>query len=280
MATLPKRTKWLLIGGAVAIVLAFVLDKRKELQVAIAAGVRTIMDTADKLIFKAQLPSYARPYGDLILQVATEQNIDPFVLFGFLDRETLVGTAKAYVNKTGDATPRCRSQAQVNKYPSLYRVVGSCADGTLSVMPSDGLGWGRGIAQIDWEQQYPWAQTHNWQDDYTNMTQGAKLFKRNLDYFAATPNSEPVVINAVYGAKLNTGPGDYVDPRPMWGEDLTAAALAAYNSGIGQTLLCVAAGRPADYLTTGADYAQDALRRATALAANYEANGGHGTVVS
>lgn len=263
----------LLIGGGVLIALTTAVAKQREIRLFIAAGFRKIMDEANKLIFKAQLPDRAKPYGDLILRVAAEQNVDPFVLFALGDRETNWGATSAYKQQTGDWTPRCRTAAQIAKYPGLYRVVGSCAGGS-SVMPGDGLGWGRGIAQIDWEQGYPWCQNNDWRDDYKNLTRGAQILKTNLDYFAKTPNSSPVVINDYYAEKLQTEPGEYVDPRPMWGEDLVAAALSAYNSGIGQTLLCVAAGRPADYLTTGKDYAQDTMGRATTLAVKFDTAGG------
>lgn len=278
MAKGPGGIDPMLLWGAVgAVGVAVFATQNKQARVAVAAGVRSIMDQANRLIFAAQLPAYARNYASLILRVADEQGVDPFLLFGIGDRETLWGSSSAYKQQTGDWTPRCRTNAFVRDNAALYKVVGTCDPANTKVMPADGLGWGRGIAQIDWEMQRPWCQTNNWRDDYTNLSHGAKLLKGHLAYFAESATGKTVTINESWGKRLKTEPGVYVDPRPMWGTDLNSAALSAYNAGRGTVLYSVAAGRPADYLTTGADYAVDTIRRAEVLASNYEKAGGTGT---
>gem|GEM_PF-3058569 len=101
-------------------------------------------------------------------------------------------------------------------------------------MPPDGLGWGRGLMQIDYA-SHPFAQTGDWRDPAANIAYGGDILGQNYDYFR----------RARY-------PG--VDPL--------RAAIAAYNCGIGNVEHAIHAGEDVDARTTGRNYSQDVLRRA------------------
>ena len=101
-------------------------------------------------------------------------------------------------------------------------------------MPPDGLGWGRGLMQIDYA-SHPFAQTGDWRDPAANIAYGGDILGQNYDYFR----------QARY-------PG--VDPL--------RAAIAAYNCGIGNVEHAIQAGEDVDARTTGRNYSQDVFRRA------------------
>jgi len=101
-------------------------------------------------------------------------------------------------------------------------------------MPPDGLGWGRGLMQIDYA-SHPFAQTGDWRDPAANISYGGDILGQNYDYFR----------RARY-------PG--VDPL--------RAAIAAYNCGIGNVEHAIHAGEDVDARTTGRNYSQDVVRRA------------------
>ena len=104
-------------------------------------------------------------------------------------------------------------------------------------MPPDGLGWGRGLMQIDYA-SHPFAQTGDWRDPAANIAYGGDILGQNYDYFR----------RARY-------PG--VDPL--------RAAIAAYNCGVGNVEHAIQAGEDVDARTTGRNYSQDVLRRAAAF---------------
>ncbi len=101
-------------------------------------------------------------------------------------------------------------------------------------MPPDGLGWGRGLMQIDYA-SHPFAQTGDWRDPAANIAYGGDILGQNYDYFR----------RARYAG---------VDPL--------RAAIAAYNCGIGNVERAINAGEDVDARTTGRNYSQDVLRRA------------------
>lgn len=72
-------------------------------------------------------------------------------------------------------------------------------------MPTDGLGFGRGLMQIDWD-AHEFARTGNWQDPDANIAFACNLLAGDRDRFAAAPMN----LNA---------------------DDALMAAIAAYNAG-------------------------------------------------
>ncbi len=101
-------------------------------------------------------------------------------------------------------------------------------------MPPDGLGWGRGLLQIDYA-SHPFAQTGDWRDPSANIAYGSDLLGQNLDYFRRANH-----------------PG--IDPL--------RAAIAAYNCGVGNVERAIQEGEDVDARTTGRNYSADVIRRA------------------
>jgi hypothetical protein len=224
---------WLLVGLGAA-VLAYA--KRSTLML---FGMK-IVDAAHAAIFEAQLPDRAKPYASIIIQVSNEQDVDPFLIFAIGDRESLWGTALD-ANLTGD------------------------------------YGHGRGIMQID-DRIYPtWLAQNDWTDALTNVRKGVSILKQKMSVLSsrgAIPGlttGTSVTLGATSANMRGVSPGSYPDPRPLSGVDLWTAAIAAYNTGEGNVIANLAAGKPAEFTSAGGDYATDVADRASGLAGKYQA---------
>jgi peptidoglycan hydrolase-like protein with peptidoglycan-binding domain len=102
-------------------------------------------------------------------------------------------------------------------------------------LPPDGLGYGRGLMQIDYDSQ-ELARTGNWQDPTQNIPAGCKIL---------------------------TGFRDLLQRRTsLTGADLIRAAVASYNSGPGRVLTAIQSQQDVDFFTAGRDYSKDVLNRA------------------
>ena len=99
-------------------------------------------------------------------------------------------------------------------------------------MPPDGLGWGRGLLQADYQQSF--AQTGNWRDPAANIDHGCYELANNIVHFRMLG-----VAN--------------VDPE--------RAGIAAYNCGQGGVTRAIKAGLDVDHFTTGKNYSTDVLHR-------------------
>lgn len=248
---------------------------------AVAKRAAVTLTPSQQAAFKSALPAYAQPYAEVILRVAEEQGVDPFTLFALGDRESLWGTSSAYKQQTGDWAARMRPAAKAAD-ARVYRIIDAKPDasGNVKVMPADGLGWGRGLMQIDWEMQFPWVSTHDWRDAYANVSYGATYLTQLLKLFAGTgaigtiASGGKVTVSPTYAGWMKKSPGTYKDPRPLTGRDLQAAAIAAYNTGPGNVIRNLALGLTAEASTTGGDYTADALNRQANLLARYTAAGG------
>jgi hypothetical protein len=108
-------------------------------------------------------------------------------------------------------------------------------------MPPDGLGWGRGLMQVDYAQS-DFGKTGDWQDPEANIMFGADELAGNIGYFKshAHGNADPL-----------------------------RAAIAAYNCGRGNVNRAITNNVDVDAFTTGHDYSQDV----TARAAWFKSNG-------
>jgi hypothetical protein len=177
----------------------------------LTSGGGMIVDAAKEQIFKAIIYAGARPYADVILAAARDQSVDPFVPVALGQRES--GWGATLKNGTGDFTLRTLARAQKEGYTRVRSVAAAPAGWALPkdskgavipgpyAMPEDGLGWGRGIMQVDW----PRAQKMNWADPYSNIREGIRIYKEKLSYLS--------------GKVSDT--------------DLQAASIAAYNLGEG-----------------------------------------------
>lgn len=214
----------------------------------IAAEVGVLLDDAQKAIFKAVIPSQAQPYADIILQVAQEQGVSPFIICQIGYRESLWGQSLSPSGPggTGDS------------------------------------GHGRGLMQIDDRSFTAWLAANDWTDPYTNITKGTLIFKAALNFFASSSQTIPgttdgttVLIGQSSSAKRglpDPGVGQsnmYPDPRPLSGDDLTAAAIAAYNTGIGNVIMSIACGESPDVTTTSPPYSTDVMSRVASLLTSF-----------
>jgi len=102
-------------------------------------------------------------------------------------------------------------------------------------LPPDGLGFGRGLMQIDFDSN-PLAQIGNWRDPQTNIMAGCRLLANKLRFLRSHLTLE--------------------DPL------LHRGAIAAYNCGEGAVCKVLQAGLDVDSRTTGHNYSADVLNRA------------------
>jgi peptidoglycan hydrolase-like protein with peptidoglycan-binding domain len=102
-------------------------------------------------------------------------------------------------------------------------------------LPPDGLGYGRGLMQIDFDSQ-ELARTGNWQDPVQNISAGCKIL---------------------------TGFRNLLQQRTsLTGTALLQAAVASYNSGPGRVLSAIQNNQDVDFFTAGRNYSKDVLNRA------------------
>lgn len=235
----PSRNTFLWIFGGIAVGGLAFIGRRSIVNL-----FGKVVDAGKELAFKASLPSRARPYSDLILRVSREEGLDPYLIFAVGDRESLWGDALKPKGPagTGDWTPRTWGK---------------------SPMPPDGLGWGRGLMQLD----YTYLPPGEWRDPLTNIRMGAKRLKEGISYFSQDKRGKTVTLSATAAERRGIAPGAYLDPRPLAGKDLWEAAIAAYNTGVLNVLYNIIAGKPAQFTTTGGDYVSDVENRGSGAAA-------------
>lgn len=235
------RTRGVLLigsGAAVAGLTALAFWKRKELG---AMGLKAV-SAGKEIAFAAVLPSGVSSYATEILNSAREYSVSPWLLAGIMLRESAGGLAPGYTPKgprgTGDWTPR----SPTGRYaPYMDPATG---------LPKDGLGWGRGLMQLDFGAHNAWVTSHDWGDAQTNVEKGASVLADALKFFQRPAS----------GAN---------DPRPLKDARLVEAALAAYNTGAGNVLASLKAGKAASAMTTGGDYSNWVLSRAASWAARF-----------
>lgn len=201
-----KKLPWVLIGAGGLVAAALLLRPKAN------AALRSV------------LPNAALPYADFIAEAAASTGIDPLLIAAVGDHETRWGWATGYVPQgdpagTGDWTPRSVSSW-----------------GTA--MPPDGLGWGRGLMQLDYGAQAAWhaANPGAWADPRRNILRGAQILREAQDFFRA---------------------------QGVTGDLLTRATLAAYNNryyapGIWAYMQ---RGQDPDAGTTRGAYSQEVLAR-------------------
>lgn len=213
------------------------------------------------------LPS-AVPFHAELDAAALTAGVPAWHLAAIMWRESLGGTAPGYRPAgeagTGDFTPRPHGRSFRQPSGKFYTV-------GPSGMPEDGQGWGRGLMQIDWAVHNEWCTTHRWDDAVTNIGHAAQLLAAFRALFAAEPG-KPLVVDRwriaqgipEYGIKpwivlfpTVAYPGlteTRRDVRPLAGDDLSRAALAAYNAGASGVLQALACGIPAESVTSGQNY--------------------------
>jgi hypothetical protein len=112
------------------------------------------------------------------------------------------------------------------RYPTRFR---------SGPLPPDGGGFGRGLLQIDFD-AHAFARSGAWSDPAANIDYGARVLANARSILGS-------------GSRLS-------------GNRLLRAAIAAYNSGVGNVLNAIKAGLDLDYFTAGRNYSSDVLNRA------------------
>lgn len=182
-----------------------------------ATFVTTFAETDPTLL--QDLEAAAR-YGSTIDRVAMLTGLAPSLLAAIGSRESRWGLALVPKGPggTGDHVPR--------SYLRPHRP---------QPMPADGLGFGRGLMQIDYD-SHIFARTGPWQDPLENVRYGASVLVESKALLRKRT--------------LLTGRG------------LLRGALAAYNCGPGNVMRALRQGADVDFYTAGRDYARDVLNRA------------------
>lgn len=211
----------------------------------------------DAAAFAIGLPGAAQPYADVLRFAGAEYGIDPFLLAAIGMKESGFGQylTPPGPGGTGDFTSRSWTP-----YP----------------MPPDGAGWGRGIMQIDYASFKEWCDTHDWRDPETNIRKGADVVARKLKFFTSTggvsglTDGRIVTMSVAQAAKRNVSAGTYPDPRPLTGDALARATIAAYNTGEGNVLLSLACGKAPDLTTTRGNYGATVVSQMLAIVRSFD----------
>ncbi|MDD5062776.1 MAG: transglycosylase SLT domain-containing protein [Candidatus Marinimicrobia bacterium] len=156
-------------------------------------------------------------YHPIVLEAAEKYNIPWQIIAGVGSRESHWGLALKPKGPegTGDFSLR---------------------QGSLS---PDGLGWGKGLLQID-SYWHDFAKGDLWKIPQENIMYGVSLLSKNLLDLrrAALSRSEIQVLTD---------------------DGILRAAIAGYNAGISAIKRAICAGRSIDSCTTGRDYSADVL---------------------
>lgn len=162
----------------------------------------------------------AAKYKAIACRVGEIYEVEPSIIAGICSRESRWGLALRPPGPGGTGDFVARS------FPSRYR------EGPF---PPDGLGFGRGLMQIDYD-YHEFARTGNWRDPEENISYGIRLLTRYLKLLGRKSDLDEA--------------------------SLLRAAVAAYNAGAGRILRSIKKGLDIDYFTTGGDYSRDILSRA------------------
>lgn len=219
---------WLLGATGLGGIIALIVFKRKDIGLIFSKVVAAGKEAA----FAAVLPSGVSSYAGNILVAANSYGVSPWLLAGIMYRESTGGLnlKPPGPRGTGDFTPRS-SNSRYYKYAN-----------PSTGLPKDGLGWGRGLMQIDYGVHNDWVTSNDWGDVATNLNKAASIVQEHTRYFQA---------------------------KGLSGDKLVEAALAAYNAGPGNVWNAIQAGKSPSSVTTGGDYANWVLSRVTGWAAKF-----------
>ncbi|MEW5802657.1 MAG: transglycosylase SLT domain-containing protein [bacterium] len=165
-------------------------------------------------------------YWDIILEASQRYNLQPSIIAGLGSRESKWGLALKPPGPagTGDCAER--------KFPTKLR---------KGPLPPDGMGFGRGLMQIDWD-AHLFARTGNWRDPRENIFYGCKVLTDCLAYIRKNISA--------------------ANERGFEDQDFLQMALAAYNCGPSRMLKAIQTGEGIDFYTTGKNYSENVLDRA------------------
>ncbi len=238
-----SRAWWWIVGAGVAGVGAALLSAVQE-----NSDAEATVAVQTQLASFTGIPYRTRRWAQSISAAAVKtapSGVDPgewaLVNAGKVDREALGGDALRPTGPagTGDLAPRKLSRVPVS-LQSMVVPVGTDKDGNTLVMPGDGLGWGRGLSQIDW-MSHEFARTGDWRDPTANLLYGESMLAALFEQWRSDPSAY------------------------LWGDGnlgVYRLALAAYNAGSGAVKAALNAGHDPDSVTDQKNYSSDVLRRA------------------
>lgn len=131
--------------------------------------------------------------------------------------------------------------------PFLIAAVGQRESRWGQALDSSGTGdygHGHGIMQIDDRTWGSWIASNDWLDPYVNVSKGAEILAANLAYF---------------------------EGKGLTGDQLTAAAAAAYNHGPGNVWSNLRSSGNPDVGTAGGNYGSAVLAMASSFASSFAA---------
>lgn len=200
------------------------------------------LSVANAARFMLGLPTQTRPYAAELWEAGKIYGIDPFVLAGIMERESISGAAlyPRGPTGTGDWTARppgwsiSKHGKIVTQLPLTDGVLRWKAHPTLPngpyYIPEDEKGWGRGLMQLDFAIHYDWLRSHDWTNPATIIRKAASVLGDNLAMAARA------------GLK---------------GATLLHAAVSGYNLTPSVAIAAAKAGKNPDEKTTGGNYARD-----------------------
>lgn len=250
----------------------------------VAVAYSRTFDAAGREAFVAAVDRRTEPYAEIILDVAARLGLNPFTIVGLMLRES--GSSLYLSPRTaagvGDPTPRWFAKDSVPQWANDYALVSGrtrIKDGVeqYEVVPpaaggAEDAGWGYGLMQIDWVSHRPFIESGAWKDPAKNIEYGARVLLEAINYFKSSPGRIQSYRGETIGPE--TSDATYTDPRPLTGDLLTRAALAAYNAGTVRVLWAIARGKDPDSVTTkgssgSPDYGTDVRDRALALVSKF-----------
>ncbi len=186
----------------------------------------------DNISLLCQLGAYEQ-YHPIVMGACEKYNIPWSIIAGLGSRESQWGLdlKPPGPGGTGDFTPR-HCIGRVEKFRN-------------DIMPPDGLGYGRGLMQIDFD-AHEFARTGNWQDPQENIFYGCKILAESMDTIKrrCTSESGSVVVSG-YDSEV-----------------LLRYGLASYNAGPLAVITTIRQGVDMDSVTTKENYSKDVFNRA------------------
>lgn len=191
------------------------------------------------------LPKRLAQWSSQVAAAAKAHAVPDALIFGVMDRESEGGEGPGMRELCGDWTARVGRWLKSER----VRIVSVLPEGWHPprdkqgaplpgpyAIPEDGLGWGRGLMQVDFHN----ALTFDWRDPASNIAHGAWMLSVALAEF---PKNQ-------------------------------RAGIASYNCGAKNVRQALLDGRDVDFFTTGRNYSADVLRRRDSFFAAPETSSG------
>lgn len=254
-----------------------VVDTAKEAAKAVETGAikvgNLIFGAAERAALSAIAPAGAQQYIADLLQVASANDISPFVLLGLVNQESGWGkylSPKNSPSGTGDFGARDFSPSKhqalvdqgllkivpdVDSLPAGWKLAATAVTDGPYIIPADGGGFGRGFVQFDYVTGPVAVRQANFLGNVQVQLQAAadllKQKQTTLLSLLRTYNSK----NPNSAVALPDGAG------------LLAATIASYNHGEGTVAKNIEQGNPLDYYGNGKNNNYSNL--VLGMAANY-----------